>query len=97
MKKRVPGKCKICAILPNCSFLQPNKCEHFRPGTITITPWKAALMAFSSAMGVSVGIVAAHALLLKNILTPAFNYVCLIIPFVWAAYKASRADRQRPL
>jgi len=97
MKKRIPDKCKICAILPNCSFLQPAKCDHFRPGTITVPPWKVALMAFSSAMSISVVIIVAHSLFLKNILTPAFNYVCLLLPIAWAIYKASQADRQRPL
>lgn len=95
MKKRVPDKCKICAILPNCSFLQPATCEHFRPGVITITPWKAALMAFSSAMGISVGIIVVHSLFLKNMFTPIFNYLCLIIPFAWAAYKGAMAARQQ--
>lgn len=87
MKKRVPAKCKICALLPNCTFLQPDKCEHFRPGTITITPWKAALMAFSSAMGICVGIIVVHSFFLKNILTPAFNYVCLLLPVAWQCIK----------
>lgn len=91
MKKRIPDKCKICALLPNCSFLQPKQCEHFRPGTITIPPWKVALMAFSSAMGICVGIIVVHSFFLGNVLTPAFNYVCLILPFAWAAYKGSQA------
>jgi hypothetical protein len=89
MKKRIPARCQICQLLPNCSFLQPQKCDHFRP--IQLPLWRIILFDISEGFGMgflgAIGMLLFFEFIMKQSPSPVVYALLGFLPLIGAGVK----------